>query len=220
MDVNIRLASSSPRRQELMSLTGWTVEPMPTDVDERELPGEGAASMTLRLARSKAHAVANRAALVLGADTVVVDGGRMLGKPIDVDDARKTLRHLRNRRHQVITSIMILEPEKGIELEDSCLSSVPMRDYDDTEIEAYLASDSPLDKAGSYGIQDDGFDPVELSAMRDCFANVMGLPLCHVVRTMRKLGHEPPGDVPAACQQHTGYECTVYPQILQGLEPA
>lgn len=113
---------------------------------------------------------------------------------------------------------MILEPDRGIELEDSCLSSVPMRDYDDAEIEAYLASESPLDKAGSYGIQDDGFDPVELSAMRDCFANVMGLPLCHVVRTMRKLGHEPPNNVPAACQRHTSYECPIYPQILQGVE--
>jgi MAF protein len=199
-----------------MALTGWVVEPMPANTDERQLPDEDAAAMTLRLSRSKAQSAAEGAELVLGADTVVVDGDRMVGKPVDVDDARRTLQRLRGRTHRVITSITVLETDAGVQLEDSCVSEVPMRGYSDTDIENYLASQSPLDKAGSYGIQDGGFRPVEMTAMRDCFANVMGLPLCHVVRTLRKLGHEPPADVPTACQRHTGYKCGVYADILQG----
>jgi predicted house-cleaning NTP pyrophosphatase (Maf/HAM1 superfamily) len=97
---------------------------------------------------------------------------------------------------------------------DTCVSEVPMREYADPEVEAYLDSGSPLDKAGAYGIQDGDFNPVDMSRMRDCFANVMGLPLCHLVRNLRRLGYEPPADVPAACQAFTGYECHVFPAIL------
>jgi septum formation protein len=216
MDIKIRLASGSPRRLELIALTGWAIEAIPADIGEQHVPGEAPAAMTRRLAQEKAQALADRAELVLGADTVVIDGDRTLGKPTGVEDARRTLMRLRGRTHQVITSIAILKPEDGIQLDDRCLSAVPMRDYSDAEIERYLASESPLDKAGSYGIQDGGFRPVEMTAMRDCYANVMGLPLCHVARNLRKLGHEPPADVPTACQHHTGYECHVYPQILEG----
>jgi septum formation protein len=79
-----------------------------------------------------------------------------------------------------------------------------------------VASGGPLDKAGAYAIQDGAFEPVDMSSFSDYFANVMGLPLCHVARSLRRLGVEPEADVPAACIAHTGYDCRVYPAILAG----
>jgi predicted house-cleaning NTP pyrophosphatase (Maf/HAM1 superfamily) len=89
-----------------------------------------------------------------------------------------------------------------------------MRAYTDQEIEDYIASGEPFDKAGAYGIQHAGFHPVE--AMRGCYANVMGLPLCHLARTLARLGVTPPRDVPAACQAHIGYDCPVHQDVLEG----
>jgi predicted house-cleaning NTP pyrophosphatase (Maf/HAM1 superfamily) len=95
---------------------------------------------------------------------------------------------------------------------DLACSDVPMRAYTDDEIEAYIASGDPFDKAGAYAIQHKGFHPVE--NFSQCFANVMGLPLCHVVRTLRKLGVEAPHNVPVLCQAHIHYECPVSEKIL------
>lgn len=168
--------------------------------------------MTRRLALKKAE---GQAGLVLAADTVVVDDDRVLGKPRSKAEARGTLTQLRGRSHQVVTSIAVVDRAHGVRRLDTCVSRVPMREYAHDELEAYLSGGSPLDKAGSYGIQDQDFRPVDMRQMRDCFANVMGLPLCHLVRTMRALGHEPPNDVPQACIAHTGYDCPVYPAILE-----
>ena len=90
-----------------------------------------------------------------------------------------------------------------------------MRFYADDEIEAYIATDDPLDKAGAYAIQHAGFHPVD--DLRGCFANVMGLPLCHLVRVLKKMGLEPPPDVPQACQAGINYDCPVYEKILQNV---
>jgi len=92
-------------------------------------------------------------------------------------------------------------------------SDVPMRNYSDEEIEAYIASGDPFDKAGAYAIQHNGFHPVE--DLSQCFANVMGLPLCHAVRSLRRLGVEVTNDVPALCQTHIRYECPVFKMILK-----
>jgi predicted house-cleaning NTP pyrophosphatase (Maf/HAM1 superfamily) len=97
-----------------------------------------------------------------------------------------------------------------------CVTSVPMRDYTDREISAYIDSGSPMDKAGAYGIQDRGFNPVEIAQLNGCFANVMGLPLCHLLRAMRRLGQDTPCDVPLACQSFTSYDCPVHSDILRG----
>lgn len=201
-----------------MALTGWTVEPRPADVDETPQVGEEAHAATRRLAQAKAHAaqsVSPHADIVLAADTIVVDHGQILGKPSSEDEARLMLRRLRGRPHTVVTSITVLTPD-GSSLTDQCITDVPMRDYTDDEIEQFIASGAAHDKAGAYAIQDAGFQPVESASLRGCFANVMGLPLCHVVRTLRRLGIEPPEDVPQACQTHTGYECPVYEGILRG----
>lgn len=183
------------------------------EVDERRRREEGPRTLTRRLALAKAKAAGGTSGLILGADTVVVDGNQLLGKPEGLDDARRTLEALRGRSHRVVTSIALLDLESGIQVVDTCESRVPMRKFDDADLERYLASGNPLDKAGSYAIQDRDFMPVDVSGMHECFANVMGLPLCHVVRNLPKA---PPIDVPAACQAHTGYRCPIYREVLEG----
>jgi MAF protein len=170
-----------------------------------------------RLALAKADsagAAADHNEIVLAADTAVLNGDRILGKPADRAEAREMLQALRGREHRVLTAIALVDQASGERVVDVCETCVPMRAYGDAEVEAYVASGAVQDKAGAYGIQDHGFDPVLVDQMQGCYANVMGLPLCHLVRSMRRLGLEPPGDVPAACRAHTGYACSVYPGIL------
>jgi MAF protein len=196
-----------------MQLTGLEVGVTAAEVDESRQREETPGDMTRRLALAKAKAVSGAGGLVLGADTVVVDGSEVLGKPEDIGEARQVLEALRGRSHQVVTSIAFFNPETGSELVDTCESNVPMRQYSDSDLEQYLANGNPLDKAGSYAIQDGEFMPVDVDQMRDCFANVMGLPLCHVARN---LPLAPLADVPAACQSHTGYRCPIYANVLEG----
>ena len=207
------LASASPRRQELIALTGLDVRIAEAEVDERRQQDEGPRAMTRRLALAKAVAAGGKTGLILGADTVVVDGERLLGKPTDLEEARKMLEALSGRSHRVVTSIALLDLDSGMQVVDTCESRVPMRRFSGADLDSYLAGGDPLDKAGSYAIQDKEFMPVDAARMEDCFANVMGLPLCHVVRN---LPQEPPVDVPAACQSHTGYQCPIYSEVLKG----
>ena len=196
-----------------MQLTGLEVRVAAAEVEERRHRDESPSDMTRRLALAKAKAVAGNGGLVLGADTVVVDGSDVLGKPGDFGEARQMLEALRGRSHQVVTSIAFFNPETGSELIDTCESNVPMRQYSDSDLEQYLANGNPLDKAGSYAIQDGDFMPVDADQMKDCFANVMGLPLCHVAHN---LPLAPLADVPTACQAHTGYQCPIYADVLEG----
>ncbi|MFQ5923312.1 MAG: Maf family protein [Anaerolineales bacterium] len=211
--MEIVLASASPRRQELIALTGWEVRVAAEEVDERRQQDEGPRAMTRRLALAKAKAADGISGLILGADTVVVDGDQLLGKPKDLDDARQMLEALSGRGHRVVSSIALLDLDSDTQVVDTCESRVPMRRFSDADLDSYLASGNPLDKAGSYAIQDGDFMPVDVGRMEDCFANVMGLPLCHVVRN---LPQAPPVDVPAACQAHTGYQCPIYSEVLKG----
>jgi MAF protein len=210
----ILLASNSPRRKQLLALAGWPYRIQPADVDETPLPGEPAEAYVLRLAESKARAAAGSAedGLVLAADTTVVDAGAILGKPNDADQARAMLWQLRGRSHQVLTALAVLQSHTDRLLTDVCATDVPMRAYTEAEIEAYVASGDPLDKAGAYAIQHAGFHPVE--SLAGCYANVVGLPLCHLARMLRKLGLSPRADLPQACQAALGYQCPVYDQIL------
>jgi MAF protein len=211
------LASNSPRRRQLMALGGWTFTLVPTEVDERPLSGERPKEYVLRLAEGKARAAARLApqgALVVAADTAVVDGSEILGKPADAQQAEAMLRRLRGRTHQVFTALAALRLADSLLLTDWCCTQVPMRDYSDEEIHAYIATDDPLDKAGAYAIQHSGFRPVE--RLWGCYANVMGLPLCHLARTLQKLGVPPEADIPQACQAALKYDCPVYAQVLRG----
>lgn len=174
----------------------------------------------MRLAGEKASAAAQaaRQSWVLAADTVVVDRGRPLGKPADGQEAMDMLTSLCGREHQVISSLVILDPTTGAQASDTCRSRVRMRSYQPAEAAEFVARGEALDKAGAYAIQDSTFRPVDMEHMRDCYANVVGLPLCHLVRAMRRLHAEPPRSVPQACQEHTSYRCPVYVEILGGRE--
>ncbi len=221
VNASILLASGSPRRRELIRLLGLPVETMSVDIDEVPLPGEGAADMAVRLSAAKARAAAlcplpPASRLLLASDTVVALDGEPLGKPRDIAEARSMLLRLRGRTHQVYTAITLLDLASDRSLTDLAASDVRMRAYTHEEIEAYLASGDPFDKAGAYAIQHNGFHPVERFA--HCFANVMGLPLCHVVRTLRRWDIEPPNDAPAACQRHIEYRCPVFERILASEE--
>jgi septum formation protein len=214
----ITLASGSPRRAELLALTGWSFNACRTQAEETKPPGEDPRARAVRLTKLKALAaesVCEQKGITLAADTLVVANGEILGKPRDAGDAAAMLSVLRGKEHRVLTAIVVRDGN-GREQLEVCETEVPMRDYSAEEQAAYIAGGSPFDKAGAYGIQDEDFDPVDMQVMSGCYANVMGLPLCHLVRAMRALGFEPLLDVPEACQIHTGYDCDVYEAILEG----
>lgn len=211
------LASGSPRRRELLSLSGLPFERTSADIDETPLPGETARAYTIRLSREKAQAASEtiaRPALVLSADTTVADGDDILGKPEDADEARAMLQRLRGRAHQVYTALTVIDTVTGKRVTDVAVTDVPMRHYSDAEIEAYIASGDPFDKAGGYAIQHAGFHPVNLQ--HGCYANVVGLPLCHLLRVLRQFHIAPPEDVPLRCQQYHDYDCDVTGDIRTG----
>jgi len=214
--VNLILASNSPRRHQLIALAGWDFIVSVADIDESEQENESPAKYVLRLAETKARTIANRTAsgdIILAADTTVVDGNNILGKPQDNHEAVHMLTRLRGRTHQVYTGVALLRKADDSLLTELCVTDVPMRNYSDEEIHAYVATGDPLDKAGAYAIQHSGFSPV--ANMEGCYASVMGLPLCHIVRMMRTLGVQPNADVPLNCQKLLEYDCPVFDQYLE-----
>lgn len=209
------LASNSPRRKQLFGLGGWDFTVIVADIDETPFEDESPREYVLRLAQAKALAIQPRAesdAVILGSDTTVVDGNEILGKPVDEADTRRMLKQLRGRVHQVYTAIAILRDGKIVT--DLSITDVPMRDYSDAEIEAYIQTGDPMDKAGAYAIQHPEFKPV--SVLEGCRASVMGLPMCHVLRTLRQFDIAGSADVPAACQSLLQYDCKVSPAVLSG----
>jgi septum formation protein len=180
------LASQSPRRAELLKRLGLEFEILPAEVDESYLGDEMPADHAERLAREKAIAIARQhpEALVIGADTIVIIDGDLLGKPRDRADAVRMLRRLADREHQVYTAVAVawgtrlhsaVEPVK-----------VRFRPLDDRECEEYVETGEPMDKAGAYGIQGFGSALVE-SIQGDYFA-VMGLPVVCTLRLLRRHG--------------------------------
>lgn len=169
------LASNSPRRKELLQQIGLSFVVDPADVDERVLPGETPEQYALRLAREKARVVSRRAeqGTVIAADTIVVLGGTVLGKPADEQDAKRMLRMLSGKMHTVITGLAVIAG--GRELADISVTQVWFRDLTDIEIDAYAATGEPLDKAGGYGIQEKG--ALLVHRIAGCYFNVVGLPL-------------------------------------------
>jgi septum formation protein len=211
--MDVILASNSPRRHQLLGLTGLDFRVVPADVDETPHQNESPPDYVQRLAATKAQAVGaqfDKDTLVIAADTTVADEGQILGKPLDDQDAARMLLQLRGRTHQVFTAIAVVHSGK-LEI-DVCGTDVPMRPYSDDEMQAYIASGDPLDKAGAYAIQHPGFHPVE--NLKGCYANVVGLPLCHLSRTLQKILISLDVDVPLACQATLGYSCSIYEYIL------
>ncbi len=210
----------------MLAWTGLSYALQSADLDESRLPGETPRVYVSRLAAAKARSVADAAApgaAVLAADTIVADGDRLLGKPATPAEAEDMLLSLRGRTHQVYTALALLDPLSGALYSDLCVSQVAMRPYTLDEIKTYVQSGDPLDKAGAYAIQNGQFHPVE--NFQGCFASVMGLPLCHLLRTLKtavRAGADrrltPTLDVPQVCQANLGYFCPVSAAILSGAE--
>jgi septum formation protein len=194
--VRLILASASPRRRELLARLGLPFEVRPSGIDEvltRELDAPALASA---LARAKARDIADRVraagdgpVLILGADTLVVLNGRPLGKPGSRDEARAMLRALRGRSHEVVTAVALIEIPGGREVTETVTSRVVMRPYGDPEIDAYVASGEPDDKAGAYAVQ--GIGGQLVARVEGCFENVVGLPLETTARLLRMFGLSP-----------------------------
>jgi MAF protein len=185
------------------------------DVDESLASNESPADYVLRLAETKARAVnVDADQIVLAADTTVVDGEDILGKPKDRAEATAMLKRLRGHSHQVYTGVALFRPRDGRLLKDLCVTDVPMREYSDEEIQAYVQTGDPLDKAGAYAIQHPEFQPV--AHMDGCFASVMGLPVCHVIRLMRQIDLQPNTDFFIPCETLLEYQCPVSNAISSG----
>lgn len=191
----------------MLALGGVAFRVSATATPEVAAPGERAEAMALRLSQAKARAAAEATApepaLVIGADTIVVlddpPHETILGKPQDAADAVAMLRALRGRTHRVLTAVTVHDSATGTETSDLITARVPMRAYTDAEIAAYVASGDPLDKAGAYAIQYPDFQPVDLPRFTDCFAAVMGLPVCRVLARLPAFGLPANGTAPADC---------------------
>lgn len=192
------LASASPRRQDLLRCAGICFTVQATDIPEIARPGEHPKACAERLAREKALAISRQhpTDLVLGADTLVVVDDEMLGKPLDAADAARMLRRLSGRSHQVITGVCLTGPEPGTEnrelrtFEDisSETTTVFMNALSDLEIQSYISTGEPLDKAGAYAIQ--GMASRWIPKIEGDFSNVVGLPVALVHRMLREHGAE------------------------------
>jgi len=189
------LASASPRRQELLRSAGIPFTVQPADIDETPLDGESPRGCAERLAREKALAVFRGypERWVLGADTIVVVDGAMLGKPRDADDAGRMLRLLSGRTHAVITGVCLCGPVASVQgaagsevKTDSSTTLVTFRELSQAEIGDYVVTGEPMDKAGGYAIQ--GIASRWIPRIEGEYSNVMGLPVALVYRMLRERG--------------------------------
>jgi septum formation protein len=186
------LASASPRRAEILRNAGFTFEIFPADVDETILADEAAEDYVRRLAEEKSRAALERlrsnavGAIAIGADTTVVAAGKILGKPADEEDARRMLRLLSGQTHRVLTGIAVIRSTDGRAASHVETTRVTFARLSESEIEEYLASREPFDKAGGYGIQ--GIGGRYVTRIEGCYFNVMGLPLSSLWTMLRGLG--------------------------------
>jgi len=187
---DIVLASASPRRRELLERVGLVFQVVPGAIDETPLSGEGAEEHVLRLSHEKALDVANRRGQTgrwfIGSDTVVVRDDTLLGKPIDVHEATAMLTSLSGRSHQVISGYAVHDREKGRTLTAAVTTRVFFKKLTALEIEGYIASGEPFDKAGAYAIQ--GLGAFMVPRIEGSYTNVVGLPLCEVLATLQEMG--------------------------------
>lgn len=191
--VRLYLASASPRRLDLLHQIGLDPEQLPAQVDEQQRDDESPRALVARLARAKGeHAAARLAthdapeAALIAADTVVVLGGEVLGKPVSPEHAEQILRSLRGRTHEVLTGVFLLRPASGGELCEVESTRVTFTDLDDATIRAYVAGGEPLDKAGAYGLQ--GRGALFIARIEGSWSNVVGLPVERLPGWFRRLG--------------------------------
>ncbi len=185
---SLTLASGSPRRLALLAELGVPFQTVVSDVPETIDPRLGPEAQAIGLAERKAQVVASRLAtgIVLGADTIVVLDGGLLGKPLDDADAMRMLRRLSGRKHSVVTGIAVVDAGTGSVNTSAVTSKVRFRALSEREIADYVATGEPHGKAGAYAIQ--GLGTGLVSAREGCFTNVVGLPLCETARLLRAAG--------------------------------
>jgi septum formation protein len=184
----VTLASASPRRRELLNLIGIPHTVCPADIDETPFPNELPSAHAERLARTKAEAVVatlgSHAGLVVAADTIVVIDEKILGKPVNTDDAARMLKQLSGRTHTVVTGVACAY--KGQTVATTEEVRVTFRSLSDTEIADYIATGEPMDKAGAYGIQ--GFGATIVQRIEGDYFAVMGLSLVRMIELWKQLG--------------------------------
>ena len=183
------LASASPRRGAILEAAGIRFQRRPTEIDESPLPGESPEACVVRLAEEKARHAARKVTdpvIVVGADTLVVVDGEALAKPVDEQDARRMLRLLSGRAHRVITGIAVLRLPDGAMRCAAETTTVTFAPLTDREIDDYIATGEPMDKAGAYGIQERAGRFI--TRIEGCYFNVVGLPLARLYVLLRELG--------------------------------
>ena len=181
MERALILASASPRRKELLEQMGFCFTVAVSEIDEQRLPFEKPDALVKRLAHEKALAVFESGRIVIAADTVVAVGEEILGKPTDAADAKRMLRMLSGRSQVVYTGFCVLDGEKTVS--DAVATEVVFRPMSDAEIDRYIASKEPMDKAGAYGIQ--GGAARFISEIHGDYYNVVGLPLCRLATVLK-----------------------------------
>ena len=188
-ETKIILASASPRRADLLRTIGVEFEVAPSQVQERPLVDEAPPDYITRIARAKVIAVARKreSGLVIGADTIVVLDGNVLGKPRDEEDAEQMLRQLSGRWHAVMTGVALYDVSTRREVADYDKTLVRFAQLTDKEIEWYSRSGEPMDKAGAYAIQ--GLGSLFIEEIAGNYFNVVGLPIPLVYRLSRRLGY-------------------------------
>lgn len=212
------LASQSPRRRKLLSLCGYPFQVMAANVDETAVNIADPSENTINTARLKAGAIANNLidpgedhTIIIAADTIITLQDQMLGKPVDAAEAHSMLRVLRNREHRVYTGLFLIDLITGQELTAVHAAKVHMRPYTDSEIERYVASGDPLDKAGAYAIQHPQFQPVD--NLDGCYLGVMGLSVCQLLQQLNKLEVPLLADMQAVKQAHNHYPCPLLDEL-------
>ena len=185
---DIVLASSSPRRRDLLRSLELSFDIKSPDIDETPMEQESAEDMVKRLSFQKALAIAGgvESGYVIGADSTVELEGRSYGKPIDSEDAIRMLKELSGTDHRVVTGVTVIEVDTGRYITDALKTSVSMRALSDEEIRGSVDSGTPMDKAGAYAVQDSDLEPA--SSIEGCYTNVIGLPLCRLISMLDELG--------------------------------
>lgn len=184
---SIILASASPRRTELMALAGIEFSVVPADICEDVLPGEAPVDHVLRLSREKADAVAaaHDGRFFIGADTIVVLDGAILGKPVDDTDAARMLAGLSGRNHEVITGFTVFDRISSVHISRSVCTDVTFKKLEEKEIAAYIATGCPMDKAGAYAIQGGAVHFVR--SINGSYTNVIGLPMTELYEVLQTM---------------------------------
>ncbi len=217
--IQFLLASQSPRRRKLLDLLGYPFSSIAADADEMAVTIPDPAENVMETAVLKATIIASplprpdHRQIILAADTTVALDDAMLNKPVDTAEARYMLLAMRSRSHEVLTGYVLWDMLSGEKLRGVSTAVVTMRDYTDQEIDDYIASGDPMDKAGAYAIQHPKFRPV--ARIDGCYLNVMGLPVCDLILALKQFGVPIQADLTAVQQAHQNYPCPTFNKLSQ-----